>query len=190
LTQGFLLVQAGDVVPPTAPQLTATTPASPSRVGLSLIRGSAEPGSAVRLYAGPICTGAPIAGGSAAELAAPGLAVEVAEGATASFSATATDPAGNTSACSVPIAYTRTSRPPPPPLPGCVAPNLVGKTLARAKAALSAAGCKLGKVRRRVPKNLRRRPLVVRSQNPKAGEAPANGKVHVRLGPKPRKARN
>lgn len=187
---GFLLVQTGDVVPPAAPHLTGTTPASPSRVGVPLILGSAEAGSTVRLYAGPVCAGAPIAGGSAAELASPGLTVDVAEGATASFSATATDPAGNTSACSAPIAYTRTSRPPPPPPPDCVAPNLTGKTLARAKAALTAAGCKLGNVTRPKPRKGKAGPtLVVKSQTPKAGKAPANGKVNVRLGPKPRKAR-
>lgn len=187
---GIWLQQQGDIVPPAAPQLTGTVPAPPSRVGVPRILGSAEPGSTVRLFASPGCAGAPLATASAAELGSPGLTVEVTEGVTAMFSATATDAAGNTSACSVPIAYTRTNRPLPPPPPACVAPNLVGKTLARAKSALAAAGCSIGKVTKPKPRKGKRRPtLVVKSQNPQAGTSPASGKVNVRLGPKPRKHR-
>ena len=83
------------------------------------------------------------------------------------------------------------SKPPPPPPPACVVPNLVGKTLARAKTALEAAGCKLGTVRKPKPrKNKGRRVLVVKSSNPAAGASPANGKVHLKLGPKASKARS
>ena len=76
--------------------------------------------------------------------------------------------------------------PPPPPPAACVVPKLHGKTLARAKAALKAANCKLGKVHK--PKGLKgkRRPLVVKSSSPAAGASPASGKVNLRLGPKPK----
>ncbi len=55
-----------------------------------------------------------------------------------------------------------------PPL--CVVPKLAGKTLARAKAALKAADCKIGKVRKPKRHKGQGRPaLVVKSSNPAAG---------------------
>ncbi len=179
---GVWLYQQGDGVPPSAPHLNSTDPASPGSSGTPRIRGAAEPGSTVRVYAGPACAGAPVASGSASELGSPGISVTVAAGVTATFSATAADAAGNTSACSAPISYKHARA------PGvCVVPKLLGLTLARAKAALRAASCKLGTVHR--PKRLEgkgRQALVVISSTPRAGSKPANGKVHLKLGPKPR----
>lgn len=183
---GLWLDQKGDLAPPSAPHLTRTDPASPDLSGTPRILGLAEAGSTVRVYAGPGCAGAPVATGGAAELGSPGIAVAVAEGATAAFSATATDAAGNTSACSAPISYTRLKA----LTRVCVVPKLVGKTLKAAKRKIRAANCKLGKVRK--PKRLKgkgRRVLVVKSSNPAAGASPADGKVDLKLGPKPRKAR-
>ncbi len=185
---GIWLEQAGDVVPPSAPQLTSTDPASPNPSGTPRIRGAAEAGSTVRVYAGAGCTGAPVASGSAAELGSPGLRVTVGEGVTATFSATAADVAGNTSACSASISYTRPPHGDPPRPPGCIVPQLVGKKLAGAKMALTAAGCKLGTVRKPKGKGKGRRPLVVKSSNPAAGKRSANSTVDLTLGPKPRKA--
>jgi hypothetical protein len=192
---GIWLVQGGDVVPPSAPQLTSTDPGSPSSSGTPRIRGAAEAGSTVRVYAGPNCTGTPVATGSAAKLGSPGIPVEVAEGVTAAFSATATDAADNTSACSAPISYTRSKGdlpPPPPPAPECIVPTLVGKTLARAKSALKTAGCAVGNVTKpKARKGKKLGPLVVKSSKPGAGaNLPADSKVDLRLGPKPRKARH
>lgn len=80
--------------------------------------------------------------------------------------------------------------PPPPAPPACTVPKLAGKTLARAKAALREAGCRLGKVRRpKQPNANGRQVLVVKSSTPAAGAEPANAKVHLKLGPKTRKAR-
>jgi hypothetical protein len=188
---GIWMQQEGDVVPPTAPQLLSTDPASPDSSGSPRIRGAAETGSTVRVYANADCAGTPVVTGSAADLGSPGLAVAVAEGATVAFSATAADAAGNTSVCSAPISYSRPNliidRFSPPT---CVVPKLAGKTLVQAKAALSAAGCKLGTVHRpKRPKGKRHRPLVVRSSSPGPGAAPGDGKVDLRLGPKPRKGR-
>jgi subtilisin family serine protease len=92
---------------PQAPQLNATDPVSPASEGEPKIVGSAEAGSSVDIYLGASCAGSPVAGGTAAELASPGIAVPAAEDATSQFSATATDAAENTSECSAPIAYTR-----------------------------------------------------------------------------------
>ena len=75
------------------------------------------------------------------------------------------------------------NQPPPQPAPTCIVPKLRGKVLWRAKAALKAAHCTLGKVRK--PKRSAGRKLVVKSSSPAAGAKPANGKVHLKLGPKP-----
>lgn len=182
---GGIWLEQEDVVAPSAPQLTGTDPASPGTSGTPRIRGNAEAGSTVRVYAGPNCTGAPVATGSAAELGLPGIGVEVAEGVTATFSATATDADTNTSACSAPISYTHQKGGPPPPPPAtCVVPKVVGMKLGAAKKKIRAAGCTVGKVQKR--KGLKGKGLVVKSSTPAAGATkPANAKVHLRLGPKP-----
>ncbi len=185
---GFWFEQAGDATPPSAPQLTSTNPASPNASGNPRIRGAAETGSTVRVYAGAGCTGTPVTSGSAAELGSPGIRVEVGEGVTAAFSATAADAAGNTSACSASISYTR----PPhgdPPARGCIVPKLVGKKLKAAKRKIRAADCKVGTIQKpNQPKGKGRRPLVVKSSSPAAGTRSASGIVNLTLGPKPRKA--
>jgi hypothetical protein len=176
-----------DFVPPASPQLLGTSPASPSASGTPRILGNAEAGSTVRLYRGPGCIGTPVATGSAAELGSPGIGVEVAEGVTTSFSATAADAAGNTSACSTPISYTRLKKAPPP---SCLVPILAGKKLGQAKSALKAAGCAVGVVTKpKAKKGKKLGPLVVKSSKPGAGTNLAvDSKVDLRLGKKPRKA--
>ena len=187
---GIWLDQAGDLVPPSAPLLKSTDPASPGLSGTPRIRGAAEAGSTVRVYAGAACAGAPVATGSAAELDSPGLRVEVGEGVTATFSATATDAADNTSACSASISYTRPPHIDPGPSVTCVVPKLAGKKLARAKAALRDAHCAVGVVTKpRAGKGKKLGQLVVKSTTPSAGTILADGgKVSLTLGPKPRKA--
>lgn len=79
--------------------------------------------------------------------------------------------------------------PPPPPPAACIVPKLAGKTPAQAKAALRAASCTLGKVGKpRRSQGKGRRSLVVRSSSPAAGASPANGRVHLKLGPRSREA--
>jgi len=83
-----------------------------------------------------------------------------------------------------------TQPPPPPPPPTCTVPRLVGKTLAKAKTALTGAGCTLGTVKKpKARKGKRLPPLVVKSSTPAAGAQLNGGKVHLTLVPKPRKAR-
>jgi hypothetical protein len=188
--------QKSDFTPPSSPQLTSTDPASPSASGTLRILGAAEAGSTVRVYAGPACIDLPIATGSAAELGSPGIPVQVAEGVTVVFSATATDASDNTSTCSAPISYTHAKATTtsgggdggPTPTLTCTVPKLVGKTPAQARAALTKAACKLGAVRKPRPRRGKRMPpLVVKSSTPAAGAKPAGGKVNLTLGPKPKR---
>jgi uncharacterized delta-60 repeat protein len=117
-----------DGVPPSPPTLTGTDPPSPADNPSPRVKGSAEAGSTVKIFraCNPFATS--IAQGSAAELASPGIQVSAFEGTSNGFSATATDAAGNTSACSATLNYVElnpqpSSGPPaggstPSPFPG------------------------------------------------------------------------
>ncbi len=188
-----------DELVPAAPELTATAPESPAKDWFPQILGSAPENTTVRIYRGANCAGTPVASGSAAELAEPGIQVTVPAETAAEFSATAVNGVQSASVCSAPIAYTNTAtvgkstvtlteppRPDPPPPPACKVPKLAGKTLARAKAALRRASCAFGKATKPKRRKGRKAPkLVVKSSNPAAGFTTA-GKVNLRLGPKPR----
>jgi hypothetical protein len=70
---------------------------------------------------------------------------------------------------------------PAPSAAKCLVPRLAGKTLAKARKALSAAHCSVGKVRK--PRGARLSELRVRSSSPSAGAVLAAGaKVALRLG--------
>ena len=203
-TQAFSITV--DTTAPAAPGGLAPTPSSPSSNLQPRIVGAAEAGSTVRLYGNETCTGSPRSTGSAATFAAPGLQITVTAGSTTTVYATATDAAGNTSGCSTskatyvnvadPVAGTGTLTDPgtgnggPPEPRACIVPRVAGKTLARAKKALEAANCKLGKVTK--PRRLagkRQRVLVVKSASPQPGAQPADSKVDLKLRVKPTKAR-
>ena len=100
-----------DAAAPSAPDLTATAPASPANENSPLVVGSAPAGTTVRLYASASCSGTPLATGSAAELAA-GIAIAVLNNSTTVIAATATSPAGNASPCSVSLTYLEDSNAP------------------------------------------------------------------------------
>ena len=108
-----------DSTAPAAATFTLTDPASPANANTPRVRGTAEAGSTVRLFAGAACTAAVAPAGTAAEFASPGIAVAVADGSSTTLRATVTDPAGNTSACSASsITYVEDSTlPPPTPTP-------------------------------------------------------------------------
>jgi hypothetical protein len=99
--------------PPQAPVLTGTDPDSPANENAPKVLGTAPAGSTVSLYTTSGCTGAPVATGSAAQLAA-GITVSVPDDATRSFRATSAI-AGVTSACSGPVTYVEDSTAPGPP---------------------------------------------------------------------------
>jgi subtilisin family serine protease len=214
-----------DSVPPPAPVLATTSPASPSAASQLRLFGSSQPGTTVDVYSGPDCPGPAVATGTSAELVTQGIAVTAALVRINEFSARATDLAPLTSSCSTPIVFRRVSEgtgsppsgepptrepesspadpggaspgpvatnpgpspsvtPPPRKWTACVVPKLPGRTLARARAALAASGCKLGKVRK-TPRHRGRGRVVVRSSKPRAGKRPADGRVDVVLVKRP-----
>jgi subtilisin family serine protease len=109
-----------DNQPPPPPVFTATAPASPADDNSPELIGAAEAGSTVRIYTNAACSGAPVATGTAAAFASPGITVTVADNTTTTFYASAMDSAGNVSICSpMGITYVQVSAPPPPdPIPG------------------------------------------------------------------------
>lgn len=88
-----------DDEPPAAPRVLAVSPASPAANTTPTISGTAETASRVRLYATSSCTGAVVAEGAAIG-GQFSFEVTVEEDSTTRFHATATDAAGNVSACS------------------------------------------------------------------------------------------
>jgi subtilisin family serine protease len=87
-------------------------------------------------------------------------------------------------------APSNTAPKPPAPATGCTVPKLAGKSLGAAKAALSAAGCKLGKVSSPKAKRGTKPPkLVVKSSTPAAGSH-ATGTVGIKLAAKPKPHRH
>ena len=101
-----------DTTAPDPPAIAGTDPHSPADENNPVVNGTAEADSSIRLYQSANCTGPVEAQGSAAGFASPGLTAEVADDATVSFTATATDAAGNVSNCSAPYEYTEDSTPP------------------------------------------------------------------------------
>jgi hypothetical protein len=89
-----------DTTPPAEPTLSATDPVSPANDNAPRVMGAAEADSTVSLYTDASCSGVPAATGSADDFASPGLAIAVDDDSSTTVRATATDAAGNTSACS------------------------------------------------------------------------------------------
>ena len=92
--------------------LAGISPPGPANQNHPVLTGIAEPDSTVRLYADGACAGAVIGTGPGSALAGPGIAVQVADNATTSISAVATDPAGNSSRCAGSLSYTEDSTAP------------------------------------------------------------------------------
>ena len=82
-----------------APTLTGTNPDSFADDNAPEVRGSAPAGSTVAIYTTSDCSGSPVAVGSAAAFANPGLTASVADDSTTTFRATATV-GSDTSLCS------------------------------------------------------------------------------------------
>jgi subtilisin family serine protease len=205
---------AVDHVAPQKPTLSGTVPDSGANDNHPRIKGLATDGATVTLFKGFECSGAPVAVGSAAELAGAGIEVTVPDNSITFLTASATDTARNRSSCSAATSYLedtppvteepvivvdplgenpRTgSSPPavvlPPTIPPCTVPKLAGKTLGQATAALKVAHCALGTVKKpKASKGHRLPPLVVKSSLPGAGaKQPGGGKVDLTLGPKPK----
>jgi hypothetical protein len=101
-----------DSLAPAAPVIAATVPGSPANANAPRAKGSAEAGSTVRIYGTGRCIGAPAAVGSASRFTSTGLKITVRDNSTTRLRATATDAAGNTSACSLKRTYVEDSRAP------------------------------------------------------------------------------
>jgi len=113
-----------DNVAPAAPELTSTTPASPSNSNVNpVINGTAEAGVTVRLYTNASCSGTHV--GTPVVAATPtgafAYAVTVSANTSTSFYARATDAAGNVSICSSGISYVHNNV-------GSAAPVITGST--------------------------------------------------------------
>ena len=98
-----------DSTTPAAPVVGGTAPLGPSTDDHPEVIGFAEPGSTVRIYSTPDCSGAALATGIPSAFASPGLTVAVPANATTQLRATATDSVGHSSPCSDPVAYTEES---------------------------------------------------------------------------------
>ncbi|HXS34594.1 MAG TPA: hypothetical protein VN758_12555 [Solirubrobacterales bacterium] len=116
---GTLLVSTGNSAPlgPPTPSQLSTDPASPGESLTPRVKGQSDPNTAIKIYATPDCSGAPVATGTFTQLGGVGIPVSVLAGSTTSFRATATDINGDTSPCSASVSYAQQSAPPPPPPP-------------------------------------------------------------------------
>jgi hypothetical protein len=103
-----------DSIAPAPPSSLSVSPASPSQSTIATVSGTPEAGSTVKLYASTTCNGSPVATDTASNFAS-GLSATPSANATTSYSATATDAAGNTSDCSPPVSFTHDSNAPPAP---------------------------------------------------------------------------
>jgi alpha-tubulin suppressor-like RCC1 family protein len=103
-----------DSIAPAPPTLTGTTPISPSNsVANPVVSGSSEPNSTVQIYSSSSCAGAVIAAGTADSLGHFSVTVTVQPNTATSLFASASDVAGNTSACSTGgLTYVHDSMPP------------------------------------------------------------------------------
>ena len=97
---------------PAPPTLTGTDPASPSNVNSPKLQGTAEGGSSINIYTSSDCTTGLAANGGESALSGAGIPLNVGPNTTTDFRATATDTAGNVSACSTAITYVEDSDPP------------------------------------------------------------------------------
>ncbi|MFT7579968.1 MAG: hypothetical protein ACI9MR_001635 [Myxococcota bacterium] len=105
-----------DVAPP-APVLTATDPTSPSASELPpTVFGSAEANTRITLYGKSACGGPALGQTDAGEAGAFGLVGAAVANDGTSFSATATDAAGNISPCSEPLVYIQDATAPDAPV--------------------------------------------------------------------------
>lgn len=109
--------------PPSAPVFGMVMPASPAADNFPHVNGSADGESTVTIYSTADCSGQPLASGSSAVFASPGIQVPVANNSTTTFFATAAW-GGFTSACSTSsisyqqVAAASPAPPPPPPTAG------------------------------------------------------------------------
>jgi hypothetical protein len=99
---------------PAAPTFLSSTPSSGNDNDPEL-RGTAPPGSTVRIYTNPTCTSAVAGTGSAALFAGAGITVHVGDNTTTTFYATAQDADGTSACSSSSLSYQETTPSTQPP---------------------------------------------------------------------------
>lgn len=100
------VVYTHDNLAPATPTGLSTIPGSPSNsVTSPRVKGTAEAASTVRLYLDVNCSGAVVGSGTAADFAGTGIVATLASNSTSQLHVSATDVAGNPSACSAAVAY-------------------------------------------------------------------------------------
>ncbi|MET0603851.1 MAG: PKD domain-containing protein [Baekduia sp.] len=110
---GSVYVWEEDDTPPDSPVLTGVSPASPANANGPRVTGAAEPNATVQIFRSDGCAGTPEMTTTAAALAtAAGIVVSVDDDSTTAISASATDRAGNVSACSNALTFTEDSTAP------------------------------------------------------------------------------
>ena len=107
---------------PGPPSPASVTPASPANDNTPQVSGSSAPGTTVKLFGGPTCTGTPLGSGSAAEFAAGGIQASVANDTTTTIYASASLAGVNSICSATSVTYREDSTPPRVPsltvLPG------------------------------------------------------------------------
>jgi hypothetical protein len=117
------LVYIHDNNAPTPPIITSSIPLSPSRSSTTpTLSFTGEVGSTIRIYAGSSCTGSVLASGVVPSGGVVAIQVSVSANSTNIFTATATDAAGNVSACSSTFSYTHDATAPSTPVFTSVTP--------------------------------------------------------------------
>ena len=139
-------------VAPSTPLLTGTSPVSPGTSTTPAILGQADAETAIKIYTSFDCSGSPVATGSAAQLGGVGIEVSVPPNSSTSFRATSTDGDGDTSDCSLAIAYKHEEGseeeegeeepPPPPPPPPPLRPRRPAKRAGAIAAARARPPCR------------------------------------------------
>jgi hypothetical protein len=110
------LSYTSDSIPPTAPTVSSTNPASPSSSTTPKVIGSSSSDTTtVQIFTQANCGGSVQVSGSKATFESTGIQVTVGSNTTTSLSAKALDAAGNASACSNNLSYTQDSTLPAAP---------------------------------------------------------------------------
>jgi hypothetical protein len=177
----FTLVAA----PPPPPPLPPPPPPLPPPRTLTVTRAGAGTGTVTSSPGGINC------GGVCAAAFANGTTVSLSEhpGAHSRFVGWSGDCAGH-SACVLAMTASRSLRATfaKVPLPSCVVPKVVGKSLAKARAAITKAHCRVGKIGHRVSSKKKKGKVI--GQSPKSGRRLQNGaKVNLVVGKGPARKR-
>jgi hypothetical protein len=117
---------------PETPTLLSTDPASGSNVNTPKLKGSAQNGVTINIYAQAACAGAIAATGTEDDFEAAGLQVTVPDNSTTTFSAEATGVGGD-SVCSNTLSYTETTPSPVNPTPTPTTPKKCKKGFVKKK---------------------------------------------------------